>query len=114
MSIRFTGKKMMLRLSVLAVLVMLASVGVWAQTMPLSGRVVFKKADGTSVPAVGAVVDVYRTDIFMEVHTTTDSAGIFKVAGMPFMGTYAISVSMPGARPAAQTDVKLNRDDVSI
>jgi hypothetical protein len=35
----------------------------FSQTAPISGRVVLKKADNTTVPVEGALVEVYRVDI---------------------------------------------------
>ena len=47
----------------LAIALFLASsVAVFAQTAPVNGQVVVKKADGTTEPVAGAVIEVYRTD----------------------------------------------------
>ncbi len=70
-----------------------------AQTTQVNGTVKLKQADGTEVPVVGAQIDIYRTDIKAEYHTKTDKKGHYIHAGLPFVGTYTIIVSAPGARP---------------
>lgn len=82
----------------------------FAQTGQLRGHVVFKQADGTSVPAANATIDVYRTDISGHFPTKTDKKGQFVFAGLPFVGTYAIAASMPKAQPTYQPGVKVGRD----
>jgi len=70
-----------------------------AQTTQVNGKVTLKQADGTEVPVVGAQIDIYRTDIKQEFRTKTDKKGSYIHAGLPFVGTYTIVVSAPGARP---------------
>ena len=70
-----------------------------AQTTQVNGTVKLKQADGAEVPVVGAKIDIYRTDIKGEYHTTTDKKGHYIHAGLPFVGTYTVVVSAPGARP---------------
>jgi hypothetical protein len=70
-----------------------------AQTTQVNGTVKLKQADGTEVPVVGAQIDIYRTDIKGEYHTKTDKKGHYIHAGLPFVGTFTIIVSAPGARP---------------
>ncbi len=70
-----------------------------AQTTQVNGTVKLKQADGTEVPVVGAQIDIYRTDIKSEYHTKTDKKGHYIHAGLPFVGTFTIAVSAPGARP---------------
>jgi len=76
----------------------------------MRGTVLFQQADGKTVPAAGATVDVYRTDVSGIYHTKTNKKGEWIFAGLPFIGTYTISVSMPGARPEFQPEVKAGRD----
>ena len=83
-----------------ALLVFSASVFVSAQTGQLRGIVVIKQADGTSAPAPGAAVVVYRTDISGKYEIKTNKAGEFVFAGLPFVGTYLITVSGPGQKRA--------------
>lgn len=70
-----------------------------AQTTQVSGTVKLKQADGTEVPLAGATIDIYRTDIKQEFHVKTDKKGKYMHAGIPFVGTYTLVVSGPGARP---------------
>jgi Carboxypeptidase regulatory-like domain/Tetratricopeptide repeat len=75
------------------------SVAASAQTTQVNGTVKLKQADGTEVPVVGAQIDIYRTDIKAEYHTKTDKKGHYIHAGLPFVGTFTVVVSAPGARP---------------
>jgi Carboxypeptidase regulatory-like domain/Tetratricopeptide repeat len=75
------------------------SVAASAQTTQVNGTVKLKQADGTEVPVVGAQIDIYRTDIKSEYHTKTNNKGQYIHAGLPFVGTFTIVVSAPGARP---------------
>jgi tetratricopeptide (TPR) repeat protein len=81
-----------------------------AQSGQMRGTVLFAQADGTTVPAAGAKVDVYRTDVKGEYHNTTNKKGEWVFAGLPFVGTYTITVSMPGARPDFQPEAKAGRE----
>ena len=92
-----------------AVLV-LSAVVVSAQTGQLRGHVILKQADGTSVPAADAVIDVFRTDISGAYHTKTDKKGEFIFAGLPYIGKYVIAASMPNAAPGFQLNVKVGRE----
>src|SRR2546421_6910344 len=91
-----------------AAALLLAACGVIAsaQVAQMSGKVTLKQADGTVVPVVGAQVDIYRTDIKWEDHIKTNKKGEYQHAGIPFVGTYAIAVSAPGARPTYVGGVK--------
>src|SRR5437868_9636545 len=93
-----------------ALMLLWSSVGVSAQTGQLYGEVSIKQADGTEVPAAGAMIDVYRTDIPAKYNTKTDKKGKFVFAGLPFVGTYIIAVSAPNARPEAKAGAKAGRD----
>lgn len=81
-----------------------------AQVGALSGHVKMKQADGTIVPAVGAVVDVFRTDISGKYEAKTDKKGEFRWAGLPYSGTYIVAASIAGAQPNFLNDVKAGRD----
>jgi tetratricopeptide (TPR) repeat protein len=93
-----------------AALLSLSAVVAGAQTGQLRGHVKFKQADGSVVPAVGAAIDVYRTDMTGKFPTKTDKKGEFVYAGLPYVGTYVIAASMPGARPDVLPNVKAGRD----
>jgi hypothetical protein len=92
-----------------AVLV-LSAVATSAQTGQLRGHVLLKQADGTTVKAAGAQIDVYRTDLPGSYPTKTDKSGNFVYAGLPYVGTYIITASMPNAAPGYQGNVKAGRD----
>lgn len=93
-----------------ALVVFSASVFVSAQTGQLRGVVVIKKADGTSTPVPGAAVVVYRTDISGKYEIKTTKGGEFVFAGLPFVGTYLITVSGPGGQPTWIGGVKAGRE----
>jgi tetratricopeptide (TPR) repeat protein len=97
---------------VVALTVLFASTAVLttAQNGQLRGHVVMKQADGTTVPAAGAVIDVYRTDIVGKYETKTDKKGEFVFAGLPFVGTYIVTASLAGARPDWIPNVKAGRE----
>ena len=97
-------------LTLAAALLSLSAVAVCAQTGELRGSVKLKQADGTMAPAAGAVIDVFRTDISGKYNTKTDKKGEFVFAGLPFIGTYVIAASLPGAQPDFQPNVKVGKD----
>ena len=80
-----------------------------AQVTQVTGKVTLKQADGTEAPVVGAAVDIYRTDIKQEFHIKTDKKGQYLHAGLPFVGTYTIIVSAPGAQPTFATGLKFTQ-----
>jgi tetratricopeptide (TPR) repeat protein len=93
-----------------ALMLLLCNLAVSAQTGQLLGEVMMQQADGTKVPAVGANIDVFRTDLPGKFQTKTDKKGKFVFAGLPFVGTYVIAASAPDARPDVLGGVKAGRD----
>jgi len=81
-----------------------------AQTGQLRGHVILKQADGTTAKAVDAVVEVFRVDLPGKYPTKTNKNGEFVFAGLPYIGTYIIAVSMPNASPTYQPNVKAGRE----
>lgn len=81
-----------------------------AQTGELRGQVTLKQADGTTVPASDAAIDVYRVDITSKYNTKANKKGEFVFAGLPFVGTYIIAASHPSAQPTWVPNVKVGRD----
>ena len=81
-----------------------------AQTGQLRGHVILKQADGTTVKAAGAQVDVYRVDLPGNYPAKANKNGEFVYAGLPYTGTYIIAVSMPNAAPVYQPNVKAGRE----
>jgi tetratricopeptide (TPR) repeat protein len=82
-----------------ALLVFAFAASASAQVASVSGKVFLKKADGTTAPLPGATVKFYRTDIKQEFEAKTDKSGRYVYAGLPFVGTFTIVVSGPGAAP---------------
>jgi tetratricopeptide (TPR) repeat protein len=93
----------LLRTLFAALVVVAAAVAASAQSTQVNGKVTLKQADGTVVPVAGAQIDIYRTDIKAEFHTKTNKKGEFIHAGLPFVGTYTVIVSAPGAAPTFAT-----------
>src|SRR5438445_3516540 len=84
---------------------------IFAQTAPVSGSVELKKADGTKEPVVGALVEVYRTDIKAGFPSAkTNKRGEFAFAGFPFGGTFTLAISAPGCAPYMFSSVKAGQD----
>lgn len=90
----------LLRTLFAAVVLAASAVAASAQSTQVDGTVTLKQADGAAVPVVGAQIDIYRTDIKAEYRTKTDKKGKYIHAGLPFVGTYTIVVSAPGAAPS--------------
>lgn len=103
-------RRYLFALVALAVLFVSTAVLTSAQNAQLRGHVVMKQADGTTVPAAGAQIDVYRTDIAGKYETKTDKKGEFVFAGLPYIGTYIVAASMAGASPDWIPNVKSGRE----
>ena len=93
-----------------ATLIASISIAASAQVGQLRGHVTLKQADGTVVPAAGAMVDVFRVDMSGKSNAKTDKKGEFVFAGLFYAGDYIIAVSLPGAQPTYQPGVKVGRD----
>jgi hypothetical protein len=100
----------LLRTLFAALLVAASAVAASAQSTQVNGTVTLKQADGTTVPVAGAQIDIYRTDIKGEFHTKTDKKGKYIHAGLPFVGTYTIIVSAPGAAPTFLSKQRFTQD----
>ena len=92
-----------------AAVLVLSAVVASAQTGPLRGHVILKQADGTSVKAAGAQIDVFRTDLPGSYPTKADKSGGFVYAGLPY-GKYILAASMPNAAPTYQGNVSVGQD----
>jgi hypothetical protein len=109
--ITFVGGKLMLRKyfshSIAAfALLLVTALGASAQTGEFRGLVKLSQADGKTVPAADAVIDVYRTDIAGKYNTKTNKKGEFVFAGLPLLGIYTVAASLPGAQPGFLTGLK--------
>ena len=100
----------LLNLVTLATVLLFTAVTASAQTEQMRGSVKIVGADGQQTPVAGAMIDVYRTDMKADYHTKSDKKGEWVFAGLPFVGTYIVSVSAPGASPMAKAGVKARRD----
>src|SRR5437899_4681305 len=92
-------------------LLVLSAVATCAQTAPLRSHVKLKQADGSMVPAVDALIDVYRTDLTGKFNTKTNKKGEFVFAGLPFVGTYIIAASLANAQPAFLPNVNVKQEN---
>jgi len=97
------------------VLFSLSGLAVFAQTAPVAGKVVLKKADGTTEPVAGALVEVFRTDIKGTLPSDkTNKKGEFAFAGLPLGATFVLSISAPNAKPGYYPNVKAGNDKLLI
>lgn len=90
-----------------------SSVIATAQMTQISGKVTLKQSDGSEAPVVGAQIDIYRTDIKWKTEIKTDKKGAYQHAGIPFVGTYTIIVSAPGASPSYLSDIRFSARPVN-
>lgn len=91
------------------VILLMTSASSFAQSGELRGIVTMAGPDGKPAPVAGAIVDIYRTDMKSKYETKTDKKGIYVYAGLPFIGTYIVAVSAPGARPTYLPNIKAGR-----
>lgn len=101
--------KYLVTLMLSAGIIALFNVVALAQLGQLRGHVLFNSADGATVSADKAVVDVYRTDQPGTYNTTTNKEGKFLLV-LPNEGIYIITASMQGAEPALLVDVRVGRN----
>jgi tetratricopeptide (TPR) repeat protein len=104
-------------ITILAALALMVSAALpsMAQTGELRGHVVIVQADGQTVPASEAAIDVYRTDISAKYQTKANKKGEFVFAGLPYVGTYTVVASHPSAAFGFRAGVKAGRgDDVEM
>lgn len=104
--------RMMKRAVSLCALMLLAATFAHAQTAQIEGTVKLKAEDGTEKPVVGAMIDIYRTDIKGQWDVKTDKAGRYLRLGLPVTGTYLVAVSGPGIQPTWFTNVRLNEKPI--
>jgi len=98
-------------ISIAAVAVLLCSgAAISAQVGQLRGHVLLKQADGTTIKAAGAQVDVFRTDLPGSFPSKADKNGAFVYAGLPFVGRYIICASLPNASPNLLPGARAGQD----
>jgi tetratricopeptide (TPR) repeat protein len=93
----------------LVALAALLSVVAGAQTSQIEGTVKIKAEDGTLKPVVGALIDIYRTDVKGHWEVKTDKGGHFIRLGLPLQGTYLFVASGPGMQPYYQNNVRISQ-----
>ena len=109
------SRKFIVSMLAAAAFVFAVSLPAFAQFVPVSGTVQIENADGTKVPAAGALIEVYRTDIKQTLSSNkTDKKGNFAFAGLPFNGTFTFAVSAPGAAPTIFPHVKAGQEKLVI
>jgi tetratricopeptide (TPR) repeat protein len=91
----------------LAAAAALLSTVVLAQTSQVEGTVKLKGADGSTKPAAGVLIDIYRLDIKGHYDVKTDKNGHFVRLGLPIQGTYLFVFSGPGATPTWMNNVRI-------
>jgi tetratricopeptide (TPR) repeat protein len=92
-------------------LFLVSSIAVFAQAAPVRGKVELKKADGTTVPAAEAAVDVYRTDAKGKLPSgKANKRGEFSFAGLPVGQTFMFVISAPGVQPQVFPNIKAGQD----
>ncbi len=95
--------------------VIAASVNAFAQFAPVSGTVELEKADGTREPVVGALIEVYRTDIKASLPSSkTNKKGEFVFAGLPYGAQLVFGVSAPNCSPLIFPNVKAGQERLLI
>jgi len=99
----------LLRAAGLAAAVGLLSTVVLAQTSQVEGTVKLKGADGSTKPAAGVLIDIYRIDIKGHYDVKTDKNGHFVRLGLPVQGTYLFVFSGPGATPTWMNNVRISQ-----
>src|SRR5205807_6129421 len=92
----------------IAIFLALTAISAGAQIAPLRGTVKLVGTNGQAAPVAGALIDVFRTDIAADYHTKSDKKGESVFAGLPYVGTYIVAVSAPGAQANAKGGVKLS------
>lgn len=96
-------------------LVLVFSTSLFAQSAPVTGRVVLQKADGTTAPIVGALVEAIQIDIKSSAPPDkTDKKGYFSFAGLKLGAVYALSVSGPGAAPRYLPNIRGGNENLLI
>lgn len=97
------------------VLFLVGNIAAFAQTAPVTGKVELKKADGTTEPVAGALVEVFRTDIKGKLPSSkTSKKGDFSFAGLPLGATFVFSISGTGIKPEIIPNIKAGRENFVI
>lgn len=106
---RWHGVRASVRIACASLFVAACACAAAAQVISVTGKVTLKQADGSVAPVAGAQIDIYRTDIQQKFDARTDKQGKYMYAGIPFVGTYTIAVSAPGAAPTYRAGLRLSQ-----
>lgn len=95
---------------------LIAGTAVFAQNAPVRGVIKLQKADGTTVPVVGATVEAFRTDIDRGKmpEAKSNKRGEFNFVGFPLGQRYVLAVSAPGIGPRIQPEVKGGMENIEF
>jgi tetratricopeptide (TPR) repeat protein len=109
-------QKRFLQFLSIALVSFVSGVAALGQTGPVAGVVKLQKADGTTEPVAGAVVEAFRSDIDRGKmpETKTNKRGEFTFIGFPLGQRFIIAVSGPGIGPRFQPDVKAGTENLTI
>jgi len=99
----------LLRAAGLAAGLAFLSTVVFAQAGQVEGTIRLKQADGSTKPAAGVLIDIYRIDIKGHYDVKTDKNGHFVRLGLPLQGTYLFVFSGPGATPTWMNNVRITQ-----
>lgn len=98
-----------------AALFLTSGIAAFAQTAPVGGQVVIEKADGSTQPVAGALVEAYRVDVKGKLPSgKTDKKGYFTFAGFPLGGSYVLSISGSNITPRITPNIKPGADKMLI
>ena len=101
-------------LAIALAIVVMASASAFAQSAPVTGKIVLEK-DGEKVPVEGALVEVFRVGQKAKYPTDkTNKKGEFSFAGLPLGATFVLSVSAPGAKPGYLPGVRAPQEKILI
>jgi len=104
-----------INVTVLFTLFLAFSTSLFAQSSPVTGRVMLKKADGTTTPIAGALVEAYQVDIKSSAPPAkSDKKGNFSFAGLRVGAIYVLSISAPGAKAGYYPNVKAGTDNLVV
>jgi tetratricopeptide (TPR) repeat protein len=93
----------------------LLGTSLFAQSAPVTGKVMLKKKDGTTVPVEGATVQPYQVDIKSSAPADkTDKKGNFSFAGLKVGARYVLSISAPGTKAGYFPNVKAGDTGIVI
>ncbi len=109
------SRKFFAQFILITAIIAVGSISIFAQSAPVSGTVEILNADGTRSPAVGALVECFRTDIkASQPPAKTNSKGQFSFAGLQLGWNFILSVSGPGISPNYMPNVRGGQEKILI